>query len=184
MTACINSIWDEFSKPLKCFIKKRIPQEQDSEDVLQEVFIKIYNNIDKLTDNKKIYSWIYTITRNTIIDYYRKKNNSRTIELLEDIEKEENEEFTITNEIVLCLKGMIDSLPEIYKQAIFLTEFENITQKELATKMSISLSCAKSRVQRGRKMLEEMLLSCCNFEFDRLGNIIDYTHKKTDCKYC
>ena len=181
MTACVNSIWDEFSVPLKNFIKKRLPQEQDAEDVLQEVFIKIYSNIDKLTDNKKIHSWIYTITRNTIIDYYRKNNNSRTTELFEDIEKED---FTITNEIVFCLKDMIDRLPEKYKQAILLTEFQNITQKELATKISISLSCAKSRVQRGRKMLKEMLLSCCNFEFDRLGNIIDYTHKEADCKYC
>lgn len=62
MPACVNLIWDEFNGPLKSFIKKRIPKEQDAEDILQDVFIKIYNNIEKLQDNKKIHSWIYTIT--------------------------------------------------------------------------------------------------------------------------
>lgn len=79
---------------------------------------------------------------------------------------------------------MLVNLPEKYKQAILLTEFHNVTQKELAAKMSISIAGAKSRVQRGRKMLKDMLLSCCYFEFDRLGNVIDYTHKKTECKNC
>lgn len=45
MTVCVNRLWDEFSGPLKSFIKKRIPKEQDADDILQEVFIKIYNNI-------------------------------------------------------------------------------------------------------------------------------------------
>lgn len=184
MPVSVNRIWDEFSVPLKSFIKKRIHSEQDADDILQEVFIKIYNNIEKLQDDKKIHAWIYTITRNTITDYYRKNNNSKAIELIEDIKKDEEQDLTVINEIAACVKVMIDSLPEKYKQAILLTEFHDVTQKELAVRMSISLSGAKSRVQRGRKMLKGMLLSCCQLEFDRFGNVIDFVHKKTECKYC
>lgn len=94
--------------------------------------------------------------------------------------------MTVTTEIAVCLKAMIENLPEKYKKAILLTEFHNITQKELAAKMLISISGAKFRVQRGRKMLKNMLLSCCYFGFDRLGNVIDYTHKENantnDCR--
>ncbi|MDA8226295.1 MAG: sigma factor-like helix-turn-helix DNA-binding protein [Desulfitobacterium hafniense] len=79
---------------------------------------------------------------------------------------------------------MVDSLPETYKQAILLTEFQNMTQKELSEKLGISISGAKSRVQRGRKMLKEMLLGCCQLEVDRRGNIIDYQHKNSECEYC
>ncbi|OPX87329.1 MAG: RNA polymerase sigma factor SigZ [Pelotomaculum sp. PtaB.Bin104] len=72
MAVCTDRIWEEFRTPLKNFIKKRIPNELDTDDVLQEVFVKIHNNIGSLTDDNKIHAWIYRITRNTIADYYRK----------------------------------------------------------------------------------------------------------------
>jgi RNA polymerase sigma-70 factor (ECF subfamily) len=76
--------------------------------------------------------------------------------------------------LAASLRSMIDCLPEEYREALILTEFEGITQQELAQRLGLSLSGAKSRVQRGRKMLREMLLACCHFEFDRLGKVIDY----------
>ena len=79
---------------------------------------------------------------------------------------------------------MINSLPEKYKQALILTEFQNLTQKELAERMGLSVSGAKSRVQRARIKLKELLLGCCSLEFDHYGNVIDYEHKCSDCKFC
>ena len=90
----------------------------------------------------------------------------------------------MNKEIAACLKTMIDSLPEKYKEVVILTEFNNMTQKELSEKIGLSLSGVKSRVQRGRKKLKTILLDCCNLEFDRLGNVIDYQHKSSECKYC
>lgn len=181
----IGCIWDEFSIPMKKFIKKRIADEEDAEDVLQEVFLKIHNNIRSLENEKKIHAWIYTIARNAITDYYRK--NSRMIkvtQLDENIEDKGTEKLSANMEIAACLKAMINTLPEKYKQAIMLSEFQNMTQKEMSEKLGISVSGGKSRVQRGRKMLREMLLGCCQMEFDTFGNIIDYEHKDNECKYC
>ena len=87
-------------------------------------------------------------------------------------------------EVVACLKPMIDDLPEKYRQAIVLTEYENLTQKEMSQKLGLSLSGAKSRVQRAREKLKGTLLACCHFEFDRLGNILDYQVKDQTCRYC
>ncbi len=185
MVVCINHIWEEFSVPLKSFIKKRIANEADADDMLQEVFMKIHNNIDDLSDDHKIHAWVYRITHNTIVDYYRRHN--KTMELLEvpdDLAREPDEDLTSNLEIASCLKAMIESLPEKYKEALWLTEFENLTQKELSERLGLSLSGAKSRVQRGRQKLKEMLLGCCHLEFDRLGNVIDYQHKSKGCKYC
>ena len=178
MSTCTDCIWEEFSVPLKGFIKKRVTNEQDADDILQEIFIKIHNNIGNLMNENKINAWIYRITRNTITDYYRRNHNNFEItELPEDLERSIDDDLSANTEIASCLKGMIDSMPENYKQAIVLTEFQNMTQKELSEKMGISISGAKSRVQRARRMLKEMLLGCCHFEFDRFGNIIDYKQK-------
>lgn len=75
-------------------------------------------------------------------------------------------------------------LPESHKQAIILTEFKNIPQKDLGERIGLSVSGAKSRVQRAREKLKKMLLDCCQFELDHMGNIIEYRHKTDKCKFC
>jgi len=66
-----------------------------------------------------------------------------------------------------------------------LTKFEGLTQQELADLAGISLSGAKSRVQRGREQLKAMLTECCAFEFDRRGRVFDCTpHQQSDCAEC
>lgn len=185
MSTCINCVWEEFSIPLKRYINKRVANEQDADDIFQEVFIKIYDNIGSLTNENKIHAWVYSITRNTITDYYRRNRNKIEITgLPESLESNSEEEPSANVEIASCLRVMVDTLPETYKQAILLTEFQNMTQKELSQKIGISISGAKSRVQRGRKMLKEMLLGCCQLEMDRRGNVINYEHKSSECKYC
>jgi RNA polymerase sigma-70 factor (ECF subfamily) len=80
---------------------------------------------------------------------------------------------------------MVYSLPEPYGEAIRLTEFDGLTQKELAERLGISLSGAKSRVQRGREQLRKMLHECCTFEFDRRGKVIDCAPRGDGgCKEC
>jgi RNA polymerase sigma-70 factor (ECF subfamily) len=62
-------------------------------------------------------------------------------------------------------------------------EIANLTQKELAEKTAISLSGAKSRVQRGRKILKELLLQCCQLELNPAGSLVDF-QSASDCKAC
>lgn len=185
MITCIESIWEEFNKPLKSFIQRRIKYDQDVDDILQNVFFKIHNSISSLRDTDKIHAWVYRIASNTIADFYRtQRYEVNTIELPEDIISDADDELTANDEIAQCLKVMIDYLPENYKQAIILTEFQHLTQKELGERMGLSVSGAKSRVQRARAKLKQMLLGCCQLEFDRLGNVVDYQHKCNDCKFC
>jgi len=180
----IGALWKELSSNLKTFILKKVGNEHDAEDILQDVFLKIFTNLDQLKDNNRIYAWIYQITRNSIFDYYRKKKIETDISALPEKVITSNDEEEMINELVLCLKNMIESLPDKYKQAIMLTELGGLTQKELAQKLGISISGAKSRVQRGRMMLKEKFFECCKFQFDRFGNVIEYQHKENNCKYC
>jgi len=182
---CSESIWAEFSTPLKSFIKKRVKNDQDVDDILQDVFYKIHNGISSLKEADKIHAWVYSITRHALSDFYRsRKNESDITRFPVDIISDSDDKLTANIEIAQCLIPMINHLPEKYKQAIILTEFQNLSQKELSGRMGLSVSGAKSRVQRARLKLTEMLLGCCHLEFDRLGKVIDYKHKCSDCKFC
>ena len=82
------------------------------------------------------------------------------------------------------LEPMIGELPEKYRDALLLTDIKGLTQKELSEKLDISVSGAKSRVQRGREQLRENLLKCCHLEFNGTGKIVEYRPKAGKCKTC
>jgi RNA polymerase sigma-70 factor (ECF subfamily) len=172
-------IWTEFSDQLKKFIFRKVSDTSAADDILQDVFIKIHSNIDSLKDELKVRGWIYRITRNSIIDYYRNKRNVKTA--LKDIHSYEMfTEDDAEKEIADGLERLVKKLPTKYSEAIILTEFEGLKQKELADKIGLSVSAAKNRVQRARQMIKDDLMRCCHFEFDRYGTIIDY-HPITCC---
>ena len=178
-------IWQDLSHRLSSFILRRVRNEDDAEDILQDVFWKIHDNIHTLKEGNKLEAWVYQITRNTIIDYYRRQGRAPLYvsEVPEHGPEPIDAEGTL-EEVAACLKPMIADLSEKYRQAILLTEYEGLTQKEMAQKLGLSLSGAKSRVHRARETLKRSLLACCHFEFDRQGRILDYELKEQTCRYC
>ncbi|MFC2134219.1 RNA polymerase sigma factor SigZ [Bacteroidota bacterium] len=178
MDYSIEKIWKEFHDGLKHFIRTRVNNEYCVDEILQEVFIKIHNKIDTLNDKEKITSWIFQITRNSIIDCYREKN--LTGDLNENILAQDEVETDPHKKFLEGIPELIDKLPPIYKEALIKTEYEGLTQKQYAEQSGITLPGAKSRVQRARGLLKDMIMQCCHFEFDRYGKIIDY-HSHTCC---
>jgi RNA polymerase sigma-70 factor (ECF subfamily) len=184
-TELVSQIWEESRNRLRGFIAKRVQNEADAEDILQNVFCKIHQNIHQLEDAGKLYSWVYQLTRNAIIDYYRESRNNllESEEILSEIAVDPLEK-DIEEEVLGWLAPMIKDLPEKYSEALLLTDIEGKTQKELAESLQISFSGAKSRVQRARERLKNVLLDCCHLEFDRAGKIVDYKQRKMECSYC
>lgn len=168
-----EDVWETFNSRLRLFIRRRVPDEQSADDILQDIFLKIHTHIDTLKNEQKMQSWVYQIARNVIADHYR----AQTVQI--DPSDLPAAEIELPGEDVVAgllpsLRLMVDALPPHYRAALILTEYEGLTQKELADALGISLSGAKSRVQRAREKLKQMLLNCCHFEFDRRGRVIDY----------
>ncbi|WP_419773829.1 RNA polymerase sigma factor SigZ [Halarcobacter sp.] len=182
MDKTTEEVWKEYHKQLLGFISSKVSNKQMAKDILHEVFIKIHSKMHTLNDFTKLKSWIYQITRNTIIDFYR--TNKDIKEIPDWVEKpfEIDSDERINEELSLCLEFLIEKLPSKYKNAIQLTEIENKSQQELANDEQISLSGAKSRVQRGRKILKEMLLECCELEINKHNRIVEVQIK--DEKNC
>ncbi len=80
MLTTTQSVWDAFHVPLQQFIRRRVSDEATAEDVLQDVFLKIHQHMETLKDVKKLEGWIYQITRNAIIDFYRSSRPTTTLE--------------------------------------------------------------------------------------------------------
>jgi RNA polymerase sigma-70 factor (ECF subfamily) len=185
MKEIIKSIWKDFRIELLYFIKTKVKDEYAAEDILQEVFIKIYKSIDQLEDPTKLKAWLYRVTNNVIIDFCRReKKNALELNELEDVQEIKDNSENMNKEIAECIKYMLDELPDKYKEPLKLYEFNRMKHKEIAEKLNLSLSGSKTRIQRARNKLKEILMECCEFELDTYGNIIEYKKKKEySCSY-
>lgn len=176
----MNRIWSTFRSELLHFIKAKVNNQMDAEDILQEVFIKIYKHIDDVQDDSKLKPWLYKITKNTIIDFYRKRKSPTVpIETFENIMGDDEESENMSDEIIVCLRIFLDKLPEKYKSPLEMYAFKGMKHRDISEALDISLSGSKTRVQRGREKLREVLSECCHIEFDVYGNVVDY-EKKTN----
>lgn len=183
MISSVEQIWKDYHQKLHNFIQSRVYDKSAADDILQEVFIRIHSRLGTLRDSNRIQSWIYQITRNAIIDHYRAQK--RTVQLSESLSMpERNPNDEVRKEIASWFLPMVKRLPDHYRQALILSEVDGLTQKEIALKEGLSLSGAKSRVQRGRAMLKRILLDCCHFEFDARGKVAEYQLKDKSCPEC
>lgn len=185
----VAEIYIEFNKTLLSFIKSKVRNSEDAKDILHNVFLKITLNIQTLSSSEKLQNWLYRITRNAIIDYYRSKSGKMSVqiesELADNMDHELNQE--VLGAMEKCVKPFIDKLPEKYKTILFESEIEGIKQKDLSEKHGLTYPSLRSRVQRGRGKLKDLFLNCCKIDVDSRGGVINMTAKNncdSDCFEC
>jgi len=183
MSLSTEHVWQEMSQKLRQFLRRRLGDDDLAEDVLQETFVRIHNGLASLHESQRLAAWVYRIAHHTLIDHVRKEQASRQplttpLALATDAPAENY------NEVVGGWLGqMVQNLPAPYRTAVALAELDGVTQREVSAQLGISLSGAKSRVQRGREKLKAMLLNCCHIEMDRRGNVVDYQPRRA-CGVC
>ena len=162
---------------LRNFIGTRVSEPADAEDILHDSLYKAQRNIDCIKDKAKTTSWIYQIVRRSIIDFYRQGILSVVLDeaVLADRQESDDNHNKI---LATCLKTKLKQLPDKYRSALELTELEGFKQVELSRQLGISKSGAKSRVQRGRKQLKDLLKQCCDIDTDKHGNVVDYQERR------
>lgn len=169
----IGHIWNQFHRELKSFVISKVGNTVDADDILQNAFIKIAKNQDKVIGAHNTRQYLYAIIRNTTIDFLRKQKrqgNALEEKLQSDLTEEETDSL---NAVIAecCIRPFINKLPDKYKEVLVLSEFSHIPQNELAERFNMSHSGMKSRVQRGRKKLKELILQCCSLKSDVYGNL-------------
>jgi RNA polymerase sigma-70 factor (ECF subfamily) len=98
----------------------------------------------------------------------------------QDPEPEPNENTT-RSEIATCLRPFLNQLPSLHREALTLTELGGLSQADAARQLGVSKSGMKSRVQRGRAQLKELLVACCQIDLDRRARITGYEPRDPGC---
>jgi len=177
-----QQVWTTYSDDVKHFIMSKVKSTSATDDVLQDTFIKIHTKLDTLKDVTKLKSWVFTITRNSIIDYF-KATNKKLDQLNFDIPAEDldvEHEHTEKD----CLHGIIVGLPKKYRDPLFLSDIKGLKQQEVAKQLNQTLSTTKSQIQRARKLIAKGFMDCCGFVLNEEGKLVGEIQEKKDCKIC
>lgn len=177
-----DRMWSEYRARLHRFIRKRVDDPLLADDLVQDVFVKAYGQREQLRGQEKLLPWLYQITRNTIIDHFRRRKPTATLDEAVVVAETEWDE-SAQRELACCVLPFIQRLPAAYQQAVTRAEINGAKLKQVAEEQGLSLSGAKSRVQRGRQMLKDMFLECCRIEHDRRGGVSDY-EPRAACGNC
>ena len=188
-----ESRWRELRARLGAFVGRRVGNPEDAEDVVQDVFVRMQRNVGALSSAERLDAWAFRIARNAIADHYRSPKRrdvggEAAAKVMDELATDGLGGEPCNDaraEMARCVAPMVRGLPDDYRRAIELTELQGMTQAAAAERLGLSVPGAKSRVQRGRARLREMLLRCCEIETDRRGRVVAFEARDGEgCSPC
>lgn len=186
----VEAAWREFAGELQAFIARRVARPEDAEDILQLVALRLVQNSGRDRDRQTLLAWLYTVTRNAITDYYRSAVHRREVitdalpeGAVMDLTDEEDVEKARAG-LASCIRPLLKLLPPEQASALELVDLGAVSQVEAASMVGISVSGMKSRVQRGRRGLKDLIAGCCEIQLDVRGVVQDFQPRVGDDCHC
>ena len=168
---CLMAAWHQHEAELRGWLRRRMGNSADAEDLLQEVFLKAMRQGERFCAIVDARAWLYEVARNAVADRLRLARD--TVELPEDLSAE-TEEAAAVDSLAACLPRVLSELNPEDREAITLCDLEGLPQEEYARRKGLSLPGAKSRVQRARKRLRARLTEVCQVSVDAAGQVSDF----------
>jgi RNA polymerase sigma-70 factor (ECF subfamily) len=182
-----EAIWREFHEGLLGFISRRVPSREIAEDILQDVMLRIHRSAAGVEQAEAVAAWVHAIARNAIADHYRSTSVRRELAGGTEIDPEavgepDADPPDVRGELAACIAPLLRRLSPSFREALTLTELEGLTQEEAAARVGLSLSGMKSRVQRARRQLRQVLVQCCEVDHDVRGGLTGYRPRRGSCE--
>jgi len=157
-----DQVYEIYSHKLFSFVFKILKDETDADDIVQEVFVKIWESRDKLKDHKLLNSYIFTIAYNHSISLIRKRiSNKKYMDHLKNSSVIQTTPTTINeieyNELASKVEKLIANLPERQKQVYILHREKGLTYPEIAEQMGISKNTVENHMVKALKYLHQNL---------------------------
>ncbi len=156
-------LYQNYSNVLYGVIIRILKDEDEAKDMLQEVFVRIWNRIDKYERSKgRLYTWMINLTRNFVIDRLRSadyKNHQKNNFVRDDNVIIIDSKYSSSQNIdVIGLQGMVTKLNEDHRKLIQKIYFEGFTQADLAEELGIPLGTLKTRIRAAIKSLRKQFV--------------------------
>lgn len=175
---CVETAWSAHRAELMRFLRHKLGEEGQAEDLLQDVFLRATQHLETFCAVNNRRAWLFQVARNAVIDYYRKHRPSDP--LPDDLAAAAPEDDPLAP-LCTCLVNQIEALPPADREALKLSELDGVPQKDVARAQGLSVSGAKSRVQRARVKLRDLIVDACHVEFDERGRVAGHTPPGRRC---
>lgn len=170
---CLMTAWTASEAELLGYLRHRLEQPEDAEEVRQEVFIKAMRQGEQFCRIDNPRAWLFEVARNALADRLRRTRPH--VPLPEDLAAPLAERPAPVDTLSQCLPRVLSELAEKDRQAIRYCDIEGHSQQALAELLGLSLAGAKSRLQRARQHLKKRMEAGCQVRFDTQGSVSDFT---------
>ena len=172
----LDASWVETLDRVQAFVAARVGDPELAADITQDVVVRsIASGALDRVDNPA--AWLYRSARNAVIDHYRTRHVHDPFDgddAWPDPGPLDNEPNDATRELARCLQPMLHELPPAARDALTRVDVDGQTHQQAAAQLGLSVSGMKSRVQRARRQLKDLLQQCCTVGVDGAGAVADY----------
>lgn len=154
-----NKLFVRYYSRLCCYVYRLLGEKEDAEDVVQDLFLTLWNNRSKMEIEENVSAYLYKMAKNLALNHIRTKANYRSLlENQQDTLSYYEENQLETEEFRIILYDCIDRLPERCKEVLLLHRVKGLKQKEIADQLSISVKTIKNQIwsslQKIKKCME------------------------------
>lgn len=182
-----EQLWREMLAQLRVFVRRRIADPDRAEDLVADILLRVHQNMGSLDDRERLSHWMYRIARNAVVDEYRRAGRARERLVPDFVDRSDDpgdDEPGAVAELAHCLRPLLAGLPPEQRRAVEMVDLDGLPQARAAELERVSLSGMKSRVQRGRRRLADLLSKCCVLTLDGRGVPMDYVRPpRCDCAH-
>ena len=160
-TAAFEYLFDRYRDAIHRLFLQRTGNAEDADDLLQETFIKVYMNLHRYSPEYTFGQWLYTIARNTFIDYVRKRQDDLPIDEKFSSPASNTptpEESVISMQQRTQIEHYLERLTPRYRTLIVMRFFDEYSYEEIAVKLSLPLGTVKTQIHRARERMCRLIV--------------------------
>ncbi len=168
---CLTRAWATHSGELRSWLRQRVSSSAEADDLLQDLFVKALRQGEHFCDLRNARAWLFEVARNTLTDHLRVHRD--TVEVSDDLAHSEDVVDTV-DVLTDCLPRVLSELSAGDREVITLCDLQGMAQADFAKVKGLSLSAAKSRLQRARVRLKAHMSVACQVRMDDTGRVADF----------
>lgn len=172
---CLTTAWKHHAPELRGWARHRLGNAAEADDLLQDLFLKALRQGERFCSVHNARAWLFEVARNTLADRLRVARD--TVDLPDDLSAPVDETDTVDT-LTACLPRVLSELSPEDRDAITQCDLQGVPQAEYARHAGLSLSAAKSRVQRARQRLRQRMTRACQVTFDDAGKVSDFVPRE------